>query len=95
MIEREREAETQAEGEAGSMLEPDAGLNPGTPGSHPGPKAGKKPLSHPRIPMPTVFNTELASHSFPFLPVVDTVAKVISFQNDMSDHGVPLFQIVQ
>ena len=30
--------------------EPDAGLDPGTPGSHPGPKAGTKPLSHPGIP---------------------------------------------
>ena len=37
--EREREAETQAEGEAGSMQEPDMGLDPGTPGSCPGPKA--------------------------------------------------------
>ena len=26
------------------------GLDPGTPGSHPGPKAGAKPLSHPGIP---------------------------------------------
>ena len=44
---REREAETQAEGEeAGSMhREPDAGLDPGSPGSRPGPKAGAKPLS--------------------------------------------------
>ena len=43
MIEREREAETQAEGEAGSMhREPDVGLDPGTPGSRPGPKAGAK-----------------------------------------------------
>ena len=32
----EREAETQAEGEAGSMQEPDVGLYPGSPGSHPG-----------------------------------------------------------
>ena len=48
----EREAETQAEGEAGSMhREPDAELNPGTPGSRPGPKAGAKPLSHPGIPV--------------------------------------------
>ena len=32
--EREREAETQAEGEAGSMQwEPDAGFDPGSPGS--------------------------------------------------------------
>ena len=49
-IEKEREAETQAEGEAGSMPELDAGLHPGTPGLHPGPKAGTKPLSHPGIP---------------------------------------------
>ena len=49
--EREREAETQAEGEAGSMhREPDAVLDPGTPGSCPGPKAGTKLLSHPGIP---------------------------------------------
>ena len=49
--EREREAETQAEGEAGSMhQEPDVGFDPGSPGSRPGPKAGAKPLRHPRIP---------------------------------------------
>ena len=49
--EREREAETQAEGEAGSMhREPNVGFDPGSPGSHPGPKAGTKPLHHPGIP---------------------------------------------
>ena len=49
---REREAETQAEGEAGSMQwEPDVGFNPGSPGSRPGPRAGAKPLRHPGIPM--------------------------------------------
>ena len=49
--EREREAETQAEGEAGSMhREPDVGFDPGSPGLHPGPKAGAKPLRHPGIP---------------------------------------------
>ena len=38
--EREREAETQAEGKAGSMHpEPDVGVDPGSPGSRPGPKA--------------------------------------------------------
>ena len=47
----EREAETQAEGEAGSMhREPDVGLDPGSPGSCPGPKASAKPLRHPGIP---------------------------------------------
>ena len=48
--EREREAETQAEGEAGSMQGTQLGLDPGTPGSRPEPKAGAKPLSHPGIP---------------------------------------------
>ena len=44
--ERETEAETQAEGEAGSMhREPDVGFDPESPGSHPGPKAGAKPLA--------------------------------------------------
>ena len=50
MIDREREAETQEEGEAGPCWEPDVGLDPGTPGSHPGPKAGPKLPSHPGIP---------------------------------------------
>ena len=57
--EREREAETQAEGEAGSTPEPDMGLDPGTPGSHPGPKAGVKPLSHPGIPLSLVSIPEM------------------------------------
>ena len=49
--EREREAETQAEGEAGSMhREPDVGFDPRSPGSRPAPKAGAKPLRHPGIP---------------------------------------------
>ena len=51
VTEREREAETQAEGEAGSMhQEPDVGFDPGSPGSRPEPKAGAKPLRHPGIP---------------------------------------------
>ena len=51
VTERKREAETQAEGEAGSMhWEPDVGLHPGSPGSRPGSKAGTKPLRHPGIP---------------------------------------------
>ena len=45
-----REAEIQAEEEAGSMREPDVGLDPRTPGSCPGPKAGAKPLSHQGCP---------------------------------------------
>ena len=59
---REREADTQAEGEAGSMhREPDVGFDPGSPGSRPGPKAGTKPLRHSGIPkkyllLPSVFH---------------------------------------
>ena len=56
VTEREREAETQAEGEAGSMhREPDVGFDPGSPGSRPGPKAGAKPLRHPGIPNKDLF----------------------------------------
>ena len=53
----EREAETQVEGEAGSMQGARRGIrswvvgfDPGSPGSRPGPKAGAKPLRHPGIP---------------------------------------------
>ena len=55
--ERERGAETQAEGEAGSMhREPDVGFDPGSPGSRPGPKAGAKPLRQPGIPCVSSFS---------------------------------------
>ena len=58
MIVTEREAETQAEGEAGSMhQEPNVGLDPGSPGSRPGPKAGAKPLRHPGIPGVCILNS--------------------------------------
>ena len=52
MIVTEREAETQAEGEAGSMhRDPDVGFDPGSPGSRPGPKAGAKSLRHQGSPI--------------------------------------------
>ena len=52
MIVTERQAETQGEGEAGSMhRDPDVGFDPGSPGSCTGPKAGAKLLCHPRIPL--------------------------------------------
>ena len=47
MRDAEREAEIQAEGEAGSLQ---GGLDPRTPGSPPGPKADAPPLSHLGIP---------------------------------------------
>ena len=47
--ERERERERQREKQT-PCREPDVGLDPETPGSHPGLKAGAKSLSHPEIP---------------------------------------------
>ena len=54
-IERERQRHRQREKQA----EPDVELDPGTPGSHPRPKAGAKPLSHPGIPPSLVSYAEL------------------------------------
>ena len=53
-IYRERERHRRREKQA-PCREPDMGLNPGSPGSRPGPKAGAKPLSHPGIPYSVVF----------------------------------------
>ena len=62
--EREREAETLAEGEAGSMHRgPDMGFDPRSPGLGPGPKAGAKPLHHPGIPI-SVFRLEVGCKGF-------------------------------
>ena len=47
--ERKRQRHRQRERQA-SCTEPNVGLNPGSPESHPEPKAGAKPLSHPGIP---------------------------------------------
>ena len=48
-IGRERHRHRQREKQA-PHRELDVGLDPGTPGSCPRPKAGAKPLSHPGIP---------------------------------------------
>ena len=53
---RERQRHRQREKQA-PCREPNVGLDPGTPGSHPGPKAGAKPLSHPGIPNTVHFCT--------------------------------------
>ena len=56
MRDTQGEAETKAEGEAGFLGgEPDAGLDPRTPGSHPGPKGDAQPPSHPGVPGLPVF----------------------------------------
>ena len=57
---RDTEAETQAEGETGSpRKESNVGLDPGTLGSWPEPKAGAQPLSHPGIPTCYFLNSVL------------------------------------
>ena len=62
MIVTEREAETQAEGEAGFMhQEPKVGFDPRSSGSHPGPKTGTNPLHHPGIPL--FFNFSRTLHT--------------------------------
>ena len=67
--ERERESkhtlvsETQAEGEAGPRRDPDAGLDPGTPGSPSGPKAGAQTLSHSGFPREKILLGEM------FIPI--------------------------
>ena len=50
MRDTHREAEMQAEEKQAPWREPNTGLNPRTPGSRPGLKAGAKLLSHPGIP---------------------------------------------
>ena len=50
-MQRHRQREKQA-----PCGEPDVGLDPGAPGSHPGLKAGAQPLSHPGIPLSSIFN---------------------------------------
>ena len=47
--EKERQRHRQREKQA-PCREPYMGLDPRTPGSHPGPKADAKPLSHPGVP---------------------------------------------
>ena len=50
MRDRERETDTKAEGEAGSIQGAQCGMDPRTPGSQPEPKAAAQPLSHAGSP---------------------------------------------
>ena len=58
MRHRERPRHRQSEEQA-PCREPNAGLDPGTPGSHPGLKAGAQPLSHPGVPLLGILNLDL------------------------------------
>ena len=67
--ERERQREREGEGQRHRQREkqapcgePDTGLDPGTPGSCPGPKAGAKPLGPPAVP--SLINPELGAKWF-------------------------------
>ena len=67
MRDRERQSETQADGEADSR-KPDMGLDPRSPGSHPELKGSAKPLSHPGCPLRN-FGSQV-SWTFRGLPIV-------------------------
>ena len=53
MRERQRH---RRKGKQAPCREPNVELDPRTPGSCPGPKAGAKPLSHPGIPAQQILN---------------------------------------
>ena len=83
MRETERETETQAKGEAGSLQEPDAGLDPRSPGSHPGPKADAPPGEPPRCPLTghlnlLVKNLDSSFHLFRWGGLIDEKGNVVS-----------------
>ena len=63
---RERQRHRQREKQA-PCREPDVGLDPGPPGSRPGPKAGAEPLSHPDCPKLGFLNKCDFNCIFPFL----------------------------
>ena len=62
MRDTERQRHRQKKKQA-PCRKPEVGLDPRTPGSHPGPKAGTKPLSHPGIPHTIQFKTEIEPHN--------------------------------
>uniref|UniRef100_A0A8I3PCL0 ubiquitinyl hydrolase 1 n=1 Tax=Canis lupus familiaris TaxID=9615 RepID=A0A8I3PCL0_CANLF len=84
---RERERQRHRQGEAGSMhWEPDVGFDPGSPGSHPGPKAGHynfvlnwlffdniSLLGNP--PLPNPFGDPNLSQ--PIMPIQQNVADIL------------------
>ena len=76
MRDTEREAETKAEGEAGSMHEARCGTRSRDPRITPGWKAGAKPLSHLGIPFyqkylysAWIYNTVDLFGNFSILPI--------------------------
>ena len=71
---RKRQRHRQREKQA-PHREPDMGLNPRTPGSHPGPKAGAQLLSLPGIPTPSPSPLHtLSHHCLECLPVPSVIS---------------------
>ena len=84
-----REAETQTEGEAGSLQEPDAGLDLGTPGSHPKLKADSQLLSHPGIPTNNFLKSRMALSLVPEKKILNI------FSNEVNVHCKPQCNNIQ
>ena len=80
MRDTQREAETQAEGEAGSMQGARyVGLDPRTPGSRPERKADAQPLSHPGVSKMLYFKEHMRT---PFLPLIFLFISFIRKENN-------------
>ena len=73
--ERERRRHRQKEKQA-PCRKPDVGLNPGTPGSRPGPKADTKPLSHPGIPEQNFYIQKVWVQILSYTALLDISEKV-------------------
>ena len=90
---RDRQREKQA-----PCRKPDAGLDPETPGSLPGPKAGAKPLSHPQASWYIMLLCDLASNR-PFIfiyyhsSLINSIATVIEYF-PFFEYIMPFFYIM-
>ena len=87
MIVTEKERQRHRQREAGSMhREPDVGIDPGSPGSRPRPKAGAKPLRHLGIPAPRFLmyfhkGILLTIHSHPYMHIYSIHLSFLHVQN--------------
>ena len=80
MRDTERQRHRQRE-EQGPHREPDAGLDPGTPGSHLEPKADAQPLSHPGVPHKNVYKDYVEQlHTEEPMPIHGKMNKVWSIR---------------
>ena len=78
MRDRERQTHRQREKQA-PCWEPEAGLDPGTPGLSPGPKAGAKPLRHPGIPQLVCLTDECALYHCAILSMPTSACNIFYY----------------